>query len=332
MRAMITGATGFLGSHLLAHLLGVGAEVAILLRPRADLARIGRRIEDVTTIVGDLADLATAAGPIRDFAPETVFHLAWGGVDRARHGDRAQSGANIDGSLALLRLAASAGCRTWVGLGSQAEYAPEDRVLDECAPLAPITAYGRAKVEAYRATGLAADRLGVRFAWVRLFSAYGPADRPGALIPQLIETLLRGERPALTGGKQLWDYLYVADAVAAIAAVSGRTSASGAFNLGSGRVATIRGVVERVRDLIDPALPLGFGERPDDPDGPRRLQADIRRITAETGWSPRVDLDEGLARTVAWYRRVVFRAGGARRAGRSGPVIVPRQSVEGDEP
>jgi UDP-glucose 4-epimerase len=151
------------------------------------------------------------------------------------------------------------------------------------------------------------DLYDMRFVWLRLFSAYGPGDDPGWMIPYVILTLLRGERPALTAGEQRWDYLFVEDAAEAICRVSIRPDAQGVFNLGSGEAHTVRSIVELVRDLIDPDLPLGFGEVPYRPDQIMHLQAEILRLGEATGWSPQVGLDEGLRRTVDWYRENIKR-------------------------
>src|SRR5205809_3338037 len=118
------------------------------------------------------------------------------------------------------------------------------------------------------------------------------------MIPYLIDALHHGERPALTLGEQSWDYIYVRDAAEAIYMAAAAGGASGAFNLGSGEAHTLRSVVERVRDLVDPSLPLGFGEVPYRPDQVMHLQADITRLKALTGWHPRTTLDEGLRWTV----------------------------------
>jgi nucleoside-diphosphate-sugar epimerase len=303
MRALVTGATGFVGSHILARLIGRGAEVAILRRAGGDPWRIRHLLPRVAQLVGGLSDADELAEPIAAFAPEVVLHLAWGGVDRRRREDAGQHRANVEGSLRLLRIAAEAGCRTWIGLGSQAEYGPQDRVLDEAAPTSPRDHYGAAKVEACNRSIALCESLGVRFVWLRLFSAYGPADSPTALIPYTISALLRGERPALTPGTQLWDYLYADDAAEAIIVAAATAGVEGIFNLGSGQSLPIREILEIIRDRIDPTLPLGFGDRAFGPGQIMHLQADVGRLARATGWRPRTPLDEGLARTVAWYRR-----------------------------
>ncbi|WP_293911904.1 NAD-dependent epimerase/dehydratase family protein, partial [Deinococcus sp.] len=143
---------------------------------------------------------------------------------------------------------------------------------------------------------------GMRFVWIRLLATYGPMDDPRHLLPSVVSQLLEGKCPALTPGEQLWDYLYVDDAVEAIARLGTDTRAAGIFNLGSGEAFSVRSVAELIRDKIDPALPLGFGEIPYRPDQVMHLQADITKLTDATGWRPQVSLAEGLSRTIAWHR------------------------------
>jgi UDP-glucose 4-epimerase len=114
--------------------------------------------------------------------------------------------------------------------------------------------------------------------------------------------LLAGARPRLTRGEQRWDYLYVEDAARAIYEAAVKSEAQGVFNLGSGEAVSLRHILELVRDLVDPSLPLGFGEIPYRPDQSMRLETSIDRLRAATGWKPRVSLDEGLRRTVEWHK------------------------------
>jgi nucleoside-diphosphate-sugar epimerase len=135
-------------------------------------------------------------------------------------------------------------------------------------------------------------------------------DNSDHLIPSVILSLLRGERKALTTGEQRWDYIYVEDVVNAIYKLAVAPGANGVFNLGSGTAHAIRTIVERVRDLIDPSLPLGFGEVPHNAEKIRSLQIDNSRLRQATDWSPQVSLDEGLRRTVEWYSKNYSRSAG----------------------
>ena len=279
-----------------------GESVAVLCRPDSDLWRIEGLLPRLTLIRGDFTEAVRAEEQIKSFAPDTVFHLAWHGVGGRHRDEEAHIDKNLFGSVELMRLAARVGVRTFVGLGSQAEYGPQPHALDECAPTEPTTAYGVAKLCAYHIGRRLAAAAGMRFVWLRLFSSYGPKDNDGWLIPYVVRALARGERPALTAGEQRWDYIYVADAAEAIYMAAASENAQGAFNLGSGEARRLRDVVEQVRDMIAPSLPLGFGEIAYSPDQVMHLEADISRLSAATGWRPRTPLAGGLRRTVEWFR------------------------------
>lgn len=301
-RVFVTGATGFVGSFLVRQLLADGRDVAILMRPDSDTWRIADVLDQVHIVSGSMEDAAAFAPELVKFAPDAVAHLAWRGVTNAHRNDAVQV-LNVAESIALYTHARDGGCTRFVGMGSQAEYGPVSARLDEQVPTRPTTVYGAAKLSA----ALLLDRLamadGVAFAWLRLFSCYGPKDDPSWLIPYMAHRLLAGERPALTPGEQVWDYIYVEDAAAAVLA-SLDVNASGFFNLGSGVGRPLRLIIEAVRDTIDPTLPLGIGEVPYRPDQVMHLEADITALTTATGWTPRVPLHEGLAKTIAWLRTV----------------------------
>ncbi len=301
MRVLVTGASGHLGAAVVERLLADGAEVTALVRPGSDLWRLEGALSQITLLRADLAGMEQAADGIAAARAEAVIHLAWQGVTNAARNDPEQITQNVPGTLELCEVAHKAGCRCWVGMGSQAEYGSAQGVLTEGLPLHPHTAYGSAKLAAEMLTQKLCELYGVRFVWFRLLATYGPQDDERHLIPSVIQKLLRGERPTLTAGDQQWDYLYITDAADAIVQAV-LAQVHGVFNLASGEAEPVRYIVERIRDLIDPALPLGFGELPYPPDQVMHLQADISKLVQATGWNPRVDLSEGLARTIEFYK------------------------------
>jgi nucleoside-diphosphate-sugar epimerase len=245
------------------------------------------------------ASFSTALGR---FSPDTVFHLAWHGVRRGLRDDASQIDVNVGGSINLFRTAVDVGVRSFVAAGSQAEYGPATERLNEGHPTRPRTLYGAAKL----ATSVLLERLAeldaVQLAWLRVFSVYGPRDDADTLISSLVRQFLAGERPAVTSGAQLWDYLHVDDAADAFLSVA-RSGASGVMNVGAGLATPLRDTITMVRDLIDPSLEIGFGEVPIREGAVTRLEPDIARLQAATGWAPRIGLEEGLRGTIEWHRK-----------------------------
>ena len=263
--------------------------------------RIADLIDLTLPIRGDLSESSTYEPALAKFGPDAVVHLAWRGVQGSDRNDLLQL-RNLHSATELPQVAIRCGARHFVALGSQGEYGPCSGIISEDAPTRPTTLYGATKLSAYHLTEQICRLGGIRFAWLRLFSAYGPRDEPVWLIPSTILSLLRGERPALTKGEQLWDFIHADDVAAAICGVAGAPAASGVFNLGSGEIATIRNVVMRIRDLVSPGAALGFGELDYRPDQVMHLQADISRLQAAIGWKPKVPLADGLRQTVEWFR------------------------------
>lgn len=291
-KILITGATGFVGARVARLLVDQGRDVALLMRSESNSRRIEDLLDRCTILQGDMSSLEKLRSPLRDFAPQAVLHLAWEGVKGADRNSPIQM-RNVSSSIDLYRLTAELGCRHFIGLGSQAEYGQLQGKISESGPARPTTVYGSAKF----ATGLLLERAAATsdrpFAWLRLFSSYGPDDDPSWMIPYMITRLLAGEKPSLTQAEQMWDYLHVDDAAAGIVAALD-ADARGFFNLGSGQSRPLRTIIESIRDLIDPSLPLGFGEVPYRPDQVMHLEADITSLSSASGWMPQITLEDGL--------------------------------------
>jgi UDP-glucose 4-epimerase len=267
-----------------------------MVRPGSTLDRFQDVAEhpQLTLLRAELAHRRVWAPAVARFAPEAVLHLAWQGTGSADRENPVQV-ENVAWTVSLLREAAASGARRFVGVGSQAEYGPQNHAVDEGAPTRPTSLYGAAKLAAGLLTLALSQRVAVAAAWVRLFSVYGPGEK-GTLLADLTEALRSGRELPLTECEQLWDYLFVEDAAEALVLLAADSTATGIYNLGSGRVVRLKDVVSRVSRELSPRTPMVFGARPYPPDQVMHLQADIRRLTETTGWKPRTDLDDGLHR------------------------------------
>lgn len=301
MKIFITGAAGFVGAETLRLAVENGHEVMAAVRPGAPALRLAGLSGRFTKVEVDLRDGETLQAVMADYRPEAVLHIAWSGVGNFARFDRRQITDNIEAACMLVEACAATGVKSFISVGSQGEYGASSSMREDALPT-PTTLYGASKVAALFLTRQLAAQAGIRHAWLRLFSTYGPGDNDGWLIPTLIREVLAGRRPKTTLGTQSWDWLHVEDVARGILAVAETEAATGVFNLGSGTAVQVRDVVERIRDLAAPGMELVFGEIPFRPDQVMHMQADNLRLRMETGWQPRIPIDAGLANTVAWYR------------------------------
>jgi len=247
-----------------------------------------------------MEDLDGLAAHVEKDPIDAAFHLAWSGVTGELRNSTDPAILNMVGSLRVWEMLSRTGCKAFITVGSQAEYGRHSGVLREDLPACPETVYGSTKLSLNILLKQLCAMKSMRLVWMRLISAYGPADDERHMVPRLIRALLKGERPALTQGEQIWDYLYATDVAEALCQAMEQDIA-GVFNLGSGTTCVLKDFVTAIRDRIDPSLPLGFGDIPYRPDQVMHLEADISHLKAATGWAPRVDLTEGIRRTVEWY-------------------------------
>ena len=292
-KVLVTGAAGFIGSHLCRSLVEKGAEVhAVSRSERQDPEKKMRWWQ------GDLADLAAVRRIYGAAKPDIIFHLA-----SEVTGKRDLSvvlptfHSNLVSTVNLMTLAAEAGCRRIVLTGSLEE-------PDPGSPAVPCSPYAAAKwsVNGYARMFHELYKLPVVLA--RLFMVYGPGQSDlTKLIPYTILMLAKNEVPKFSSGLRPVDWIYVDDVVAGLLASASAEGIEGAnVELGSGALVTIRGVVEEMVRLMKPAVQPAFGALPDRPMEQIRV-ANAGESFKKIGWRPQVGLSEGLQRTIDWYTR-----------------------------
>ena len=300
-RILVTGAGGFVGAAVADLAARQGHQVTALVRnpssPRV-LALTGR----CAIAVADLADRTAVSAALVEARPEIIIQSAWEGVGGpTRAGDIQLD--NIRTTVGLLDAAVAAGASRFIGIGSQAEYGRHDRRIDESAATEPFLLYGAAKLSACHLTRQRAADAGMGFAWLRLFSPYGPGDNPDWLIPSVATQIIEGRAPRTSPGTQKWDYLHILDCAQGILAAALTDSAQGVFNLSSGRATSVRSIVERIRDLACPGLALTFGDIPFGPNQIMHLEGECSRLSTATGWTPSIAIEDGLVTVVDALRQ-----------------------------
>jgi nucleoside-diphosphate-sugar epimerase len=224
---------------------------------------------------------------------ECFFHLAWEGARVPYRDDRSMQKNNYDCTLKAYEAAKKLGCRLFLGSGSQAEYGSTTGLVDENYPCNPKTEYGKQKLNSYRELQKRAAKDGVKLIWTRIFSLYGPYDYPGTLVMTSIDKMLKDESIEMTEGTQLWDYLYVSDAAAAMVLLSEKDCESGVYNIASGEYKPLRTYIEEMKEILNSKSDLRFGVIPYGINGPVNLTPNSAKVKM-LGWKPNVSFNEGI--------------------------------------
>jgi UDP-glucose 4-epimerase len=301
MRALVTGAGGFVGANLVRRLLRDGHEVHATCRPRGDR----RRLAGLDALVVHELDLGlpgTAAALVRELAPEWIFHLAAHGAYSWQTDSRQICQTNLLATIELVDAAERAGVRAFVHAGSSSEYGLKDHPPDEHERPEPNSAYAVAKAAATMYCCHRASAGELPAVTLRLYSVYGALEDPRRLVFALLKRGLEGTLPPLVAPETARDFVYVEDVCEALvrAAERAERAAGEIYNVGSGHQTTLRELVDRVRELLAIRVQPVWGTHPQRTWDTDVWCASTARIARDLEWSARTEIGEGLRRTISW--------------------------------
>ncbi len=292
MKILLTGATGFIGSHVARALVAAGHEVHAVVLPNDDTWRIRDILSSLVTIRGDLLD-SSFNPPSLSF--DCCIHLAWY-VETGKYLESPENRKWVEASIRFARVLQDAGCRRFVAAGTCFEYATSDEPLRELSPTGQRTLYAQSKLELFNAL----QSLEMEIAWVRFFYQYGPHEDPRRLVPVVINALLRKQEAKLVQGDRRRDFLHIEDVASAVAAVA-EGKLTGAVNIGSGVPTTVAEIGMKIGELLGKPELVKLGALPYSPTEPMHIVSDNTKLKS-TGWKLRYRLDEGLRQTVKWWQ------------------------------
>jgi dTDP-glucose 4,6-dehydratase len=305
-RVVVTGGAGFLGSHLCERLLGDGCDVIaldnFLTGSPANVAHLLDH-DRFRLVKADITDYVHVPGPV-----DQILHFASPAspLDYLQLPIHTLKVGSI-GTLHALGLAKDKGARLLLASTSEVYGDPQVHPQPEgywghVNPVGPRGVYDEAKRYAEALTMAYRRSHAVDTSIVRIFNTFGERMRPndGRAIPTFIRQALRGQPITVSGdGSQTRSVCYVDDLVDGILLLL-RSDEAGPVNLGNPHELSMLDLAQRIRDLAGSSSEIAFIPRPED--DPSVRQPDITLATAQLGWQPRVPLDEGLARTIAWFR------------------------------
>jgi nucleoside-diphosphate-sugar epimerase len=303
--ALVTGASGFIGAHLVARLLSEGCRVTVLARSSSALPVEWR--DRVRVIACD--DFSESnLRRLLNTPFETVFHLAAYGVRPSHRDIDAMLQFNVELPATLVRLCAEWRARM-VMTGTFSEYrSPSTRdLLLEDSPLEQGKLYGSSKAAGGLTASAIAHSSGVGFRLLRLFKVYGAGEAPHRLLPALVSGLDKRERVAISSGTQVLDFLYIDDVVEAMLRADAHCREKGdiaTWNVATGRAHSVREFAEHVAAAMNAdASLLGFGAIAMRKDDEPWLVGSPELLRSALGWQPSIGLDEGVRAAVTALRR-----------------------------
>jgi len=309
-RTLVTGAAGFIGSHLVERLLelghvvvGVDAFTGYYSRERKERNLIpATGYENFHLVRGDLLDLdldglLRGMDGVAHLAAESGVRASWGD-DFPRYLER-----NVAATQRLLEALSRHDVERFVFASSSSVYGPVDGPVGEDARLRPASPYGLSKLAAEELIRLYVRQRGLPATILRYFTVYGPRQRPDMALSRFILAAMRGEPLQVFGdGSQTREMTYVSDVVdatvAALETPPGGTS--GTYNVGGGARATVNELIDHVRRALDDGIEVSYG--PAAEGDVRSTWADLELVERELGYRPRVELERGIRDQMEWAR------------------------------
>jgi len=295
-KVFVTGATGFLGSHLVERLTRDGAAVSVLVRGNPD--RMVKELGHLRVVQGDLNH------PFSISDASTVFHLAAvSHVGRALEDPRQTFETNTGGTITVLEaVRRSSSVERLVFVSTAHVYGvPRYVPIDEEHPLHAREPYAASKLAAETFVSAYSSAYGIPIAIARLFNTYGPRQNPDFVLPSIIKQALTHDTLMMGNLTPTRDFTFVDDVIEALLLLA--SAGDGIYNVASGVEVSIEALVTRVAEILGKRLTVSSQRAQRRSTGVEieRMWADITRIKA-LGWEPHVKLIDGLIKTIAWYR------------------------------
>jgi len=304
-KVFVTGASGFVGSNLARRLLTEGYEVHISVREHSDLWRLKDVVKRLHCHPVDLTNERQIKTVIKEVNPELIFHLANIGVYGDVHApEKNVIETNFLGAVNLLNACDQIDYRCFVNTGSSAEYGPKDHPMKEDDDCQPINVYGISKLAATQYCNILAKNNNKPIVTFRIFSPYGPFNHSSRLITYAILNALDNQPLNLANPNSVRDYIYADDVLDLLfLGVDNIEHCKGqVFNVGGGVQKTVQEVVDNILRLTESTSTLNWNTMSGRSFETKRWEADMLKVSEYFNWSPRYLLEEGLQKTVVWFK------------------------------
>ncbi|MCX2481798.1 NAD-dependent epimerase/dehydratase family protein [Pedobacter sp. MC2016-15] len=298
-KVLITGITGFIGSHLAEELISAGLEIVGLKRKESNTWR-NRAYQDKIHWV-DIDDEGTYKEYLLSLNLDIIIHSAWIGVEASDRDDWQQQAKNIGFLVDLLEVAKLSSVNKIIFLGSQAEYGTINGKVDESYIPDPSTAYASVKLACLQILKTYCKINGISWVWLRIFSVFGERENNNWLIPSTVKQMTTGFEMKLTGGEQKYAYMYVKDVASIITKIAMCEVQSDIYNISSSELRSIKSILESIKEYVKPDFKLDFGALPYRENQPMHIEGDCQKIRSQIGELQFTNFNVALKRTLDYY-------------------------------
>ena len=298
---LITGITGFLGSHIAENLLNNNIPVIGLKRKNSNICRCQTFKDKIIWI--DIDDEEEYIFEILKYKIDIIIHGAWIGVEAHERDDWNLQTKNIHFLVTLLQIAKKLSLKKFIFLGSQAEYGTIVGIVNEEQKCEALNAYGSVKLACLEIVKTFSNINNINWIWLRLFSLFGEKENENWLFPSLIEKIKTQSEMDFTLGEQKYAYLYVKDLAIIIDKIVRFEIQSGIYNVSSDIVRSIRSLVEEVRDRINPKFQLNFGALKYRDNQSMHMQGSINKLNDQIGKLEFTDFSVAIENTIKYYNK-----------------------------
>jgi nucleoside-diphosphate-sugar epimerase len=297
IKILLTGTSGFLGSHIAKHLVSFDFELIALKRKDSDLSRCESFKKNITWI--NIDSNGVWKEKVIKLKPKYIIHSAWIGVDSVGRDDIIKQSKNISFLSDLLDISKSTNLTRFISLGSQAEYGVLNTKVSEDSEINPINLYGATKVASQQILKTFCELNKIDWVWLRLFSFIGENQDRNWLIPQLISKIKNKETLDMTMGHQKYSFIYVNDFTSIILKILNSNIESGIYNISSEEPHSIRELSNLISIKLEVSQKINWGVLPYRLNQSMHIEGEMNKLKKQIGDFKFVTLSHSLDRVIS---------------------------------
>ena len=301
MRAIVTGANGFVGLAVCKELSFQGAKVIAIIKDENENVDNIKNIPELQIVYCDLSNIKNLPLLIQERNFDVFYHFAWAGSAGPLRGDCETQINNVKYSCDAVKACAELCCKRFIFASSIMEYEISKVMETENIP-GISTLYSSAKIAADYMSRTIAGNLNIEYIRAIISNIYGPGETSPRLINSSIRKMLKGEHCSFSSGDQMYDFIFITDAAKIFALLGSKGKSNRTYYIGNLEPQPLKSYLKKMRNVIDPNIEIGLGEIKFDGNSVDYAALNLNAVLEDTGYSPTVRFEIGIKETVNWIK------------------------------